>query len=826
MNNQFRSRRKKPSRTAPSGTEDTAAETAKRQSKRAAVGSMAGLATPISSIKQGWKREWHEFALALLAGAFLLSFGVKNGSLAIGLFCTLSGIALLVRPRLKKLGSWLDTCMLLLVILPLLGLLPAVALPFLSWRDAAVEATALPLAYSLVLSQSLMVEVWLLLMAAIAWLYCMRSRPLDSQIRPVLCMVIAWLGGVAAAGFLLAQMLNHGTEVITFVKWLGHPELAGLILAATALIAYGVTLDGVRHKRSSRILIFIPLLLISLALVVIQSALAFSVLAIAILFWTFKRLSASADSRTLRYIVFAVLIFAFHATFAIKGWRTFFHADSQLLPDTALAQFVLSESPILGLGAGQASQWGSSHSPIAANLNPQGFAFWIEFGVLGCLLLLALVYGFLRKIKKRSFYIDSGYRPLALVSAAICLLGIVLLDGYKNPIALFLLTSLSVLSLGHGRRFQGQFFSERRVRFAAWFLILCGSFYLFTFATALPLTHAQRLVKTRIDNMTFADKSEPHKREAFAATLNDWVILEPLNAIPYQQRAIYLLSNAGDAQAAQLDFARARHLSNHNLSNLSEEAAMWSRYIPAEATAAWSTYLQQAAATDQTSDLDQAYTLLLNVMDTNPALQQLAREYRKLYPELRFQYIVKLQGQAFFSEIEQTFTDGSLNQASAKALRKIATEAAKRSAFDLAARITHKMDLSSEIGRDTQLAIEFQRGRIVESLRQALRNFKPMDMPEDVDVMNIASQEEQLLRFIRSHSPQRLEFASQLMAYYIKTEQINRVRTLMRQLIRQNEAPQFALKWLAMSLFQQGDHVESWEVLCHQFPYLDIFYQD
>jgi hypothetical protein len=791
---------------------------------RPVSGSLAGLAAPIISKQRGWRREWHGFALVLLAGALLLSLGIRNIELAIGIFCGLSGLALLLRPRVKKLGGWLDTCLLLVVILPWLALLPASWLPFLEWRQAAQEAVALPLGYALAIAPLKLVEVGLLLIAAVGALYFMRSRPLDAKTRPILCMVIAWIGGLWSAGFLFIRLMNQATSDTAGMQLLGSTPLTAMILAACGLVAYGISLDGIRHKKTTRLSALIPLLMISITLVMLQSAIAFITLAACILVWTSSRLVASADSRVARVFIFALIVFVIHGFFALQGFREAFHTDSQLLPDPSLARFALAESPFFGLGAGQSEKWQSLDAELASNFDAKGFALWTELGLLGFGLVIALAIGFVGKLRKRGLHIESGYRWLTFLAAAICALAAILLDGYKNPILLFLLAATIVLSLGHGGRFQGHFFAERPVRVAGWLLLLSGCFYLFAYATALPVTHEQRLANIRTHVVGLMDKTDAPSRDRYASQLNSWVRLDPLDAQPYQLRAGHTLATTRDANTARTDFQRTRFLTDNNILKLREEAETWSRYLPEQAVEAWMNYLEKARK-DGPHSFAEAFAALLDNIANNPPLANLARAYGREHSSLRHQYIAKLQGASFFEEIEEAFTDSSLDQAPDSALRQLATEAAKRNAFNLAERIAEKMDPTTEIGRDTRLAVQFQRGNITSAVRAALDNFEPADSAPVIDVSDTAGQEEQLLRLTRSNSPHRLEISNRLMALYIKTDQIARGRQLMRQLMRENVAPEFGLHWLAEILYRQGDHVESWEILRYQFPYLDILHE-
>jgi hypothetical protein len=792
---------------------------------RPVSGSLAGLATPMQAKQQGWRREWHGFALALLAGALLLTLGVKNTGLAIGFFCGLSGLTLLLRPRIKKLGRWLDTCLLLALILPWLALLPASWLPFLSWREAAIEAVALPLGYTLALSPLRVFEVWLLLVAAIAWLYFIRSRPLDAKTRPILCMTIAWLGGIWASWFLFIRLQHQVTNELAGMQLLGNTTLTALVFAACALMAYGIALDGVRHKQTTRLTALMPLLVISVSLVILQSTIAFIALAAGILVWTLCRLINSKEARLPRVFLFACSLFVIHGVFALQGLQEALNENDPLLSGSSLAAFALGESPLIGLGAGQSASWSVFKSQLSDDFNSKNLAFWTEFGWLGAALGIALIFGFVRKLGTRGVHIESGYRLLAFLAALICMLGVVLTDGHKNPVLLFLIASLTVLSMGHGKRFQGHFFAERPVRVAGWILLVSGCLYLFAFATALPLTHTQRLAETRAGVTSLIVKSDAHSRDLYASYLDTWVRLEPLNATPYQLRAGHTLSTIRDADIARADFQRARYLNNNGLQQLHEEAETWSLHLPAQAGEAWTAYLEQARAND-TEAFAEAFASLLNHIGNNPPLELLAREYGKEHAGLRHQYIIQLQGRAFLTELEQALADGTMEHAPESALRRLATEAARRNAFNLAEQITDKMDPNNEIGRDTRLAIQFQRGQITRAVRAALDNFVPSDAPPIIDIADTAGQEDQLLRLARSNSPHRLEIAQRLLALYMETDQITRGRQLMRQLIREKSAPEFGLRWLAEILFRQGDHVESWEILRYQFPYLDILYEE
>lgn len=814
-----RSGRRHPSRKA------SAPESSANKTFRGTTGSLAGLAAPVGPKQKGWRREWHGFALALLGVALLLSLGVNRPVLAIGLFCALSGLSLLIRPRLKKLGGWLDTCLLLVAASPLLALLPADWLPFMSWREEAVSSVSLPLGYALALSPLRLFEVWFILLAAIGWLYFVRSRPLDAKTRPILCMVIAALGAIWGAWFLLIRLMQQATHPEAGMRLLGNTDVTALMLAACGLAAYGLTLDGIRHKMASRLAAFFPLLIIAASLAVMQSAIAFIALAAGILLWTVSRLAISPDTRQLRVFLFAIASFALIGAMALQQLHDIIHGSAQLLPASEMAAFVLMESPLLGLGAGQSGQWLNLQTGYTERFDNSGFTLFNELGLLGIGLLLAIGIGFFIKLRKRGLHIESGFRLLSFLAATLCALAIIWHNGFQNPVLLFLTASLIVLSLGQGGRFQGQFFGERKVRFAGWSLLLIGCVYLFAFATALPLMHAQKLANARTEASALVNQTDATSRDRLAANLNNWIRLNPIDAVPYQLRATHLLASSRDVEAARADFARVRFLTNNDLLKLREEAETWSRQLPAQSAPAWTDYLEQARASGNDA-FTEAFVALLRVIERDASLETLARQYGQEHARLRYQYIVKLQGRAFFSEIELAFADGTMAQAPQNALRSLATEAARRNAFTLAERITDKMDPDSEIGRDTRLAIQFQRGQLDKAVRSALDNFVTTTTPPLIDVADTAGQEEQLLRLARSNSPHRLEIAERLLALYMETDQITRGRQLMRQLMRDGEAPDYGVRWLAEILYRQGDHVESWEVLRYQFPYLDIFYNN
>ena len=603
------------------------------------------------------------FPEAFLAALPVLAcfLGGATHKWAEGIVVALLGLFLVFRPPRYSLGLAINLILLLFLLLPLAGFLPADWFFKPAWRAAFTDDFGISLPTTVGPQPWITLTCWLSLLAGVSWLYVMCSEPLG--LREVRTAVRMFTAGIAMLAIVCVLLwLRHGVLPFWHNQWGFGPfpnrNQTGDLFGLTAIMILVCGQDDLRKGRKRWIGWLIAFGFVIAAVIFSYSRAGVGILVAGCALWlgmfSLRQRSPSKIAVVVSFLLLlctALLIFGgptlerFHlrnfGAFDVSSdfrWRIFSDVF-QLLRD----------SPWVGIGLGNfesvfATFRASSFSEQRA-LHPESDWLWIT-SELGWLSVILVIAGFVFIVRK-SFPLEEGtnqrYRLGTLIAALLFALhGLIDVSGHRvgTVFAAIFLLGLSI----------HRPFSLRRMGRISILFRLVGLFLLVVGVTWTVSARGYKLLPgsvgvSNVKHFAVIANQDRDFQEALRLT-NLGLEWAPLDWELYFSRAIAEVPLKQTAGALD-DFRRARCLepSSYELP-LAEGTAWLAANQPALAATAWQEALRRAP------ERSGVFAVMLTSASLHsPELRRMLAERGVSRHDLALPYLSQLTGADFNSAV-------------------------------------------------------------------------------------------------------------------------------------------------------------------------------
>ena len=596
------------------------------------------------------------FVLILLGG------GTNIWSQALSLVAT--GIFLILCPPRQSPGKYINIAASGLIATALLGFLPLPVFLRPPWWIEATQNFGLNLPLTLSSQPLLSLEAMILMLAAIAWFYTLSGMELFHERRKSLLWFFALGVLILAIGIVIGthKSMNYpfGKEAHSF-SYFPSRNQTSILLAMGGVIAFTLSMIAMSSRRYLHVLFgLFTTIVILFALIYSLSKAGILLFFIGCIIWLFSTQQPRSMLRYARFALPAIIVLGSVFIF-YGGWtldrviqlfdQGMFHENGfrwRIFQDTAR---LIADQPVLGVGLSNFNavfpQYREKSATFHAIIHPESDWLWLwaELGLLGVVFLLLACAALFAGIFPCREGKQSHYRAVAATAFLIFIVHTLIdVSGHRMG-TVFAAIYLCVLARRRPSAVD-HFFPPRYFwRWSGVILLFMGIIWglAWGISKSWNSTVAQKINEEKIERaLVQGDKI------LFEKAVKDSLIWSPLKMRAYFDRARGLIHFRENAQAARMDFRRARFLEPITADVAYYEGLAWMPLNPTYTLSAW-----REALARKTEFPDDIYRLMLRHSKPFKSLRDQVRALSAVDPALRFLMFTSLQRNEFIEEFRR-----------------------------------------------------------------------------------------------------------------------------------------------------------------------------
>lgn len=760
----------------------------------------------------------HSLSLCFIFVFILLGGGTNIGSQALCLVTT--GIFLIFFPPRKSPGKYINIAALGVIATALLGLLPIPLFLRPSWWIEATQHFGLNLPFTLSAQPLHTLEAIVLIITVIAWFYTLNGMELFHTRRKTLLWCFSLGIFILALGIVIGthKSLNYpfGREAHSF-SYFPNRNQTSILLAMGGVISFTLSMIAMSSRRYTQVLcgLFITVVIL-FALIYSLSKAGILLFFIGCIIWLFSTQQKRSIFRYARFavpvIIILVSVFMIYGGWTLervvqlidqgmineKGFRWRIYQDTARL---------IVDQPVLGIGLGNFEavfpQYRENSATFHSIIHPESDWFWVwaELGSVGLVFLLFACGAMFAGIFPFSDGKQTHYRAAA-ATALIIFIAHTLVDVSGHRLGtVFAAIYLSVLARRRNSGSDDIFPPLSFWRSIGVFILLVG--LIWGLAWALPKAWNSSVAR-KINEDKIEQALAKRDKKLFEEAVNDSLMWSPLNMRAYFDRARGLIHFQENAQAARMDFRRARYLEPITADVAFYEGLAWMPHNQAYTLSAW-----REALARKTEFPREIYRMMLRHSQKIDPLHAQVRALSVVDPAHQFLMLTSLRGNEFKEEFHFVAENNPLLKNFTLQQKKILFKKwiDTGDVISVAEHFDEYPVLAEELWVSKALA-DATRGDYESACTTVFQHLSKPNLPsigEDIPVFQLEQ-----LYIANQHDP---VYGAALLKHQIELRDWDGVLRTIGKFKNQPDVPSYVYYWEAKIYFDQGKLKESWSGL-------------